>query len=180
VFPKDLGRDCFCGGTVVPSLHQRRRINIGILRLKIQSKLLYGKYNIENIPMPGKQSIIDDAMAFQAWVDNERETDPSFHVFNTQKLVNSTLIALKRYLMIQHSIVEFNKFKVIDLYLQNNPPLVDKETFDFINFSLHHTDIEVDAEKLSRMVKWHDVYILQSTVWYCIIRVKMHPAEPRN
>jgi len=70
--------------------------------------------------------------------------------------VNSTLIALKRYLMIQHGIIEFNKFKVIDLYLQNDPPLVDEETFDFIQYALHHTGTEVDPEKLARMVKWHE------------------------
>ncbi len=155
--PKGFGAIVFAEEQLYPPYVKEEELLLEILRLKTQSKLLYGKYNIEDIPMPDQQSIIDDATAFQAWADREREKDPSFHVFDTQKLVNSTLIALKRYLMIRHGIVEFNKFKVIGLYLQNHPPLVDEETFDFIDLSLHHTDVEVDAEKLSRMVKWHDV-----------------------
>ncbi|MDE6641678.1 MAG: hypothetical protein K2K63_14280 [Acetatifactor sp.] len=35
--------------------------------------------------------------------------------------VNSTLIALKRYLLLKYNIVEFNEFKVIDLYLGHEP-----------------------------------------------------------
>lgn len=154
--PKGFGAIVFAEEQLYPPYVAEEELILEILRLKTQSKLLYGKYNVDDIPMPGKQAIIDDVKSFQAWADHEKKVDSSFDVFDAPKLVNSTLIALKRYLMIQHGIVEFNKFKVIDLYLRNNPPLVDEETFAFIDFALHHTGVEVDAEKLARMVQWHE------------------------
>lgn len=41
--------------------------------------------------------------------------------------VSSTLIALKRYLLLKYNIAEFNKFKVINIYLSHEPPIVSQE-----------------------------------------------------
>lgn len=119
----------------------------------MQSKLLYGYYDISKIPIPKKQDIMNDARAFQEWVDCEKRTNPDFKIDSTQAFVNSTLIALKRYLMIKHNILEFNKFKVIDLYLNHNPPFVNEEIFEFINSELHNNNIEADEEKFKQMME---------------------------
>ncbi len=155
--PKGFGAIVFAEEQLYPPYVKEEELILEILRLKTQFKLLYGSYDIADIPLPDKQAIIDDVKSFQSWADQEKTKDPTFEVFDTPKLVNSTLIALKRYLMIRHGIIEFNKFKVIGLYLQNDPPIVDKETFEFIDAALHQTDLKVDDEKMSRMVKWHEL-----------------------
>ena len=71
-------------------------------------------------------------------------------------LVNFTLIMLKRYLTIKCDIIEFNKFKVIDLYIKNNPPYVDEELFEFIEKSLHNEDTEIEKDVFDRFVQSHD------------------------
>ena len=71
-------------------------------------------------------------------------------------LVNSTLMMLKRYLMIKCDIIEFNKFKVVDLYMKNNPPYVDEELFEFIEKSLHNEDTIIEKDVFKRFVQSHD------------------------
>jgi len=71
--------------------------------------------------------------------------------------VNSTLIALKRYLLLKHHIIEFNKFLGIDLYMKNDPPLVNDEIFGFIDDYIHDRAYEWNAEIKNRFVKWHDM-----------------------
>jgi len=127
-----------------------------ILRLKTQSRLIWGDYDIGKIPTPDRDAIIDDAIAFQAWADNEKRNDPTFGVRDVQTFVNSTLIALKRYLMIGCGIIEFNKFKVIGLYLANDPPMVNDEAFEFIRRSLRDNDAKISAERLTELIAWHD------------------------
>jgi len=154
--PKGFGAIVFAREQLYPPYVKEEELVLEIIRLKTQSKSIYGSYDVADIPMPGKQAIIDDAIAFQAWADNEKKNDPAFGVHDVQTLVNSTLIALKRYLMIQHDIVEFNKCKVTGLYLTNNPPFIDSELFDFVEFALHNNDAHASDEKFSRMLRQHD------------------------
>jgi len=156
--PKGFGAVVVAEGQLYPPYVAKEEIILEILRLKTQSKLIYGSYDIEKIPMPPKQAIIDNELAFQGWVDGERKkkTSQDKEKFNRIAFINSTLMLLKRYLLIQHEIIEFNKFKVIELYLANTPPFVNDEVFDFINSSLHDRDISLGEEHMSRMLKWRN------------------------
>ena len=127
--------------------------------------MLYGAYDVKKIPMPDKQAIIDDAISFQEWIDErkrerqkneELEGKVSDKILNGEILVNCTLISLKRYLLIKHDIIEFNKFKVIGLYLENNPPIVNDEVFEYINLRLHEKISDACDEKALRMTQWLD------------------------
>ena len=157
--PKGFGAIVFAEEQLHPPYVKEEELVLEIMRLKTQSKLVFGDYDVDKIPMPDKQAIKDDAIAFQSWADGEKEKrneEMTIRADEFHKLVNSTLIALKRYLMLQHGIVEFNKFKVIDLYLRNEPPLVDQETFRFIDFALRNDSVQVSEEQMFRMIKWHD------------------------
>ena len=154
--PKGFGAIVFAEEQLYPPYIKSEELILEILRLKTQSRLLYGEYDITRIPKPDRQAIIDDARSFQEWADAEKRRNPSFQINSEQTLVNSTLIALKRYLMIQHGIIEFNKFKVISLYLNNRPPIVNDEVFDFINRSLHGKTTALKPEKFEQMIRWHD------------------------
>lgn len=154
--PKGFGAIVFAEEQLYPPYVKSEELILEILRLKTQARLLYGSYDLNQIPTPDKQDIIEDARSFQEWADAEKAKNPDFRIDSNQTLVNSTLIALKRYLMIQHNIVEFNKFKVISLYLNNQPPIVNDEVFDFINRSLHGNATTMSPEKFEQMIEWHD------------------------
>ena len=127
-----------------------------IYRIKLQSKLIYGNYDITNIPNPSKDAIIEDAKAFEKWRQEEHKNNPDFKINNNIMLVNSTLMMLKRYLMIKCDIIEFNKFKVIDLYMKNNPTYIAEELFEFIDKNLHNEDYMIENETFEKFVISHD------------------------
>ena len=149
--PKGFGAVVFAKEQLYPPYMKEEELVQEILRLKSQSRLVYGNFDTENIPMPDKQSIKNDILAFQEWMDSQ----PPFQ-HSRASFVNSTLIALKRYLLLKYDIVEFNKFKVIDLYLKHEPPVVDREVFDFITKTLHGESCEWNDDICREYTKWHD------------------------
>lgn len=104
---------------------------IEIARLKTQGKAIYGLINIENIKMPTKDDFIKDALIMEHWFAKEYGY-PMFDKLQITDCVNCILGSLRRFLIIQKSIFEFNKFKTIDAYMHNNPPIMNKKAFDFI------------------------------------------------
>ena len=154
--PKGFGAILLVEEQLYPPYIAEEELILEIYRLKLQSKLIYGNYDITKIPNPTKKDIIEDAKAFEKWRQEEHQSNPGFKINNNTMLVNSTLMMLKRYLMIKCDIKEFNKFKVIDLYIKNNPPYADEELFEFIEKSLHNEDTEIEKDVFDRFVQSHD------------------------
>lgn len=154
--PKGFGAILLAEEQLYPPYISEEELILEIYRIKLQSKLIYGNYDITNIPNPTKKDITEDAKAFEKWRQEEHKNNPDFKINNNIMLVNSTLMMLKRYLMIKCDIIEFNKFKVIDLYIKNNPPYVDEELFEFIEKSLHNEDTEIEKDIFDRFVQSHD------------------------
>lgn len=154
--PKGFGAILLAEEQLYPPYIAEEELILEIYRIKLQSKLIYGNYDITNIPNPSKDAIIEDAKTFEKWRQEEHKNNPDFKINNNIMLVNSTLMMLKRYLMIKCDIIEFNKFKVIDLYMKNNPPYIDEELFEFIDKSLHNEDTEIEKDVFDRFVQSHD------------------------
>ena len=154
--PKGFGAILLAEEQLYPPYISEEELILEIYRIKLQSKLIYGNYDITKIPNPTKKDIIEDAKAFEKWRQEEHQSNPDFKINNNIMLVNSTLMMLKRYLMIKCDIIEFNKFKVIDLYTKNNPPYADEELFEFIEKSLHNEDSEIEKDVFDRFVQSHD------------------------
>lgn len=152
--PKGFGAIIFSESQLYPPYHIEEELVLEILRIKVQSKLIWGCYDIEKVPIPTKQALVEDAICFQAWLDNERKN--GFALDSPVRLVNSVLIILKRFLLLQHGIVEFNKFKVIEKYLNQNPPAVNKKVFEYVNSWLHNQPPEISSEEFQSMVVWYD------------------------
>lgn len=149
--PKGFGSVVFAEEQLYPPYIKEEELIQEVLRLKTQARLVYGNYDLQNVPIPDWKAIKDDILNFQEWVDSE---PPMEH--DTVSFVNSTLIALKRYLLLKHHIIEFNKFKVIDLYEKNAPILVNREIFAFIDDYLHDRPYEWNDEIRDKYVLWHD------------------------
>ena len=112
--PKGFGAIVFAREQLFPPYVREEELIQEILRLKTQARLVWGEYDLSSVPMPDWDAVREDVLYFQEWIDSQ----PPFQ-YSLTAFVNSTLIALKRYLLLKHHIIEFNKFKVIDLYLQN-------------------------------------------------------------
>lgn len=110
---------------------------IEIARLKTQGKAIYGLIEIEDIKMPSKKDFIKDALIMEHWFDKEFGY-PIFDKLQITGCVNCILGYIRRYLIIEKNIFEFNKFKTIDIYLQNNPPILNNRAFEFINYKLNN------------------------------------------
>lgn len=154
--PKGFGAILFAEEQLYPPYIAEEELILEIYRIKLQSKLIYGNYDITKIPNSRKKDIIEDARSFEKWRLEEHKNNPDFRINNNIMLVNSTLMMLKRYLMIKCDIIEFNKFKVVDLYMKNNPPYVDEELFEFIEKSLRNEDIITDKDTLNKFIQSHD------------------------
>ena len=154
--PKGFGAIVFAEEQLYPPYRKEEELIQEILRLKAQGLLIFGEYDLSSVPSPKKQDIIDDARVFQAWADEQKQLDPNFGIHDTVSFVNSTLIALRRYLMIAHGVIDFNKFHVIDQYLAHHPPVVDATIFDYIQRYLQNDAPDITLEQFRQMVKWHD------------------------
>jgi len=149
--PKGFGAIVFAEEQLYAPYIKEEELVQEILRLKTQARQIYGEYDLQKVPMPCWKAIKADILNFQEWVDSE----PPFK-YNPTSFVNSTLMALKRYLLLKYHIIEFNKFKVIDLYLSNAPILINQEVFDFINDYLHGRPYEWNDAIRDKYAAWHD------------------------
>ena len=122
---------------------------VEIARLKVQGKPVYGSLKLDDIKMPDRSDFIKDACIMENWFHREFGY-PMFDKLQVADCVNSILGILRRYLMIEKHIFAFNKFKTIEIYLQNDPPLVNQQAFELIHRILHNetTGNETDLQLL--------------------------------
>jgi len=106
-----------------------------IARLKTQGKLIFGEFDLNNIKMPTVEDFKKEALLNEQWFAKEFGY-PIFDKLQITGCVNTILGCLRDYLIIEKNIFEFNKFLTIDTYLNNNPPIIDWQAFDFIRKKL--------------------------------------------
>lgn len=105
--------------------------SVEIARLKTQGLLFYGNYSLDHVPMPTREHLIKDAKIMENWFHSTFGY-PMFDKLDLVSSINTILIQMRRFLMIEHSVFEFNKFKTIDTYLQYHPTLTNEHVFSFI------------------------------------------------
>jgi len=104
---------------------------VEIARLKTQSKAVFGEINLDDVAMPSKEDFIKDAQIMEKWFAKEFGY-PMFDKLQIAGCVNTILGCLRRFLMIEKRVFEFNKFLTIETYLHHEPPIVNVPVFDFI------------------------------------------------
>lgn len=118
---------------------------VELARLKIQGKPIYGSIQLEDIKMPARSDFIKDALIMEHWFHKEFGY-PMFDKLQTVGCVNSILGILRRYLMIEKNIFEFNKFKTIEAYLRNDPPITNEKAFEIIHNVLNNGPAECEED----------------------------------
>jgi predicted nucleotidyltransferase len=119
------------------SISEDFEFTVEIARLKIQGKLIFGTYDLNNISMPNREYLIRDALIMEKWFDKEYG-HPMFNKLGITGSINCILSTMRRCLMIEKKIFEFNKFNTINVYLKNDPEIIDENIFLIINKYLHN------------------------------------------
>jgi predicted nucleotidyltransferase len=153
--PKGFGAVIVNKKQLYPPYNKADELILEIINLKKQGVLLFGDFNVDSIPMPDKKAIIEDANAFEDWRDSELSHYKP--LLTLTECVNSILILLKRYLLIEKDLVEFNKYKVVKTYLNNEPPVIDNEIFKIINnYIMMGQETKVTEQELRKMTEFHE------------------------
>ncbi|MCL2776338.1 MAG: nucleotidyltransferase domain-containing protein [Oscillospiraceae bacterium] len=118
---------------------------VEIARLKTQGKAVYGSINLDDVKMPSKEDFIKDAIIMEKWFAKEFG-DPMFDKLQIIGCVNTILGYLRRYLMIEKDVFEFNKFLTIETYMRHEPPIVNEAVFEFIHKKLKEEIIGDDDD----------------------------------
>ena len=155
--PKGFGAVVMGTEQLKPPYIAEEELVMEIIRLKAQHMLIYGAFDLDSIPMPDRAAIIDAENAFEDWRASEGITPPE--KMTRQMTVNSILILLKRWLLLEKGIVEFNKFNVVSRYLKNDPPFINERYLNAVNEYIHGG--EISNELLYEMSKWHE-WLLKS------------------
>jgi len=106
--------------------------SIEIARLKTQGLLFYGQYSLNHVPMPTKDHLLKDALIMEKWLYSEFGY-PMYDKLSVTACINCILGTMRRFLMIEKYVFEFNKFETIKVYLDHSPDIIDEKVFSFID-----------------------------------------------
>lgn len=148
--PKDFGPFPLQESELYPPYNpDRDLVTLEIARLKLQSKRVHGAFDLAPVPMPTADDFLRDAQRFEEWMRDEFLPITPIEKLSPIACVNCILIYLGRFLRIRRGVIEFNKLKLIDRYLDNEPPFVDKEMFRLVAATLRgDTPSESEIERL--------------------------------
>uniref|UniRef100_UPI004056350D hypothetical protein n=1 Tax=Acetatifactor sp. TaxID=1872090 RepID=UPI004056350D len=116
----------------VKSEKEEFEFSVEIARLKTQGLLFYGQYSLDHVPMPTKEHLIKDAKIMEQWLFSEYGYS-MYDKLSITACINCILGAMRRFLMIEKSVFEFNKFETIRVYMEHSPDIINENVFAFIN-----------------------------------------------
>ena len=152
--PKDFGAVVMGFEQLFPPYIPEEELVSEIMRIKMQGLLLCGSLDFAAVPMPDISSARACESAFEDWRESGFHTPPE--QMTRAMTVNSILLLLRRFLMLERGIIEFDKRKLISLYLENQPPTVNISHFDAIGAYLAEGSSAIDDSKLLEMSLWHE------------------------
>lgn len=138
--PKNFGPFPLRTGDLYPPYDQEADLlTLEIARLKVQSSCIFGQFDLESVPLPTADDFLRDEGRFEAWWRDEFSKEMPFEAMSTTACVNTVLIHLGRFLRIRKGILEFNKYKLIPCYLDNDTPFVNQDVYQLISAYLEGT-----------------------------------------
>lgn len=152
--PKDFGAVVLSVEQLFPPYVPEEELVLEIMRIKLQGLLLYGELDPADIPMPDMDAAKACENAFEDWRAG------GFHVppeeMTRTMTVNSILLLVRRYLMLERGITEFDKRKMIPIYLASQPPMVNMHCLEAVENCLKNGEAAIDDRTLLEMSLWHE------------------------
>jgi len=104
--------------------------------------------------MPTSEDFLKDAQHFEEWWRDEFEKTTSWEDMSATACINTILIHLGRFLRIKKRIIEFNKHKLVGMYLESKPPFVNSEILQLVErFLISEKISKEDNERIIQYTK---------------------------
>jgi hypothetical protein len=148
--PKDFGPFPLQESKLFPPYDPRCDVlTLEIARLKIQGQSVYGEFDLDAVPMPTASDFLVGVQRFEEWWRDEFSKTTPLGSMSPTGCVNTILVHLGRFLLIEKGTIEFDKRKVVRAYLNSDPPFVNTEVVRLVEAFLASTALtEADAELL--------------------------------
>jgi len=130
--PKDFGPFSVQPHELHPPYDHDRELTLEIARLKLQGKLIYGTFSLDDIPMPARKDFLKDFQHFEEYWDDEFSRNTPLERMTSTQCINTILIHLHRYLIVEKGIFEFDKRKIVPLYIAHDAPFLNKQAIDIV------------------------------------------------
>lgn len=139
-FVSDLGRNPESGCLQNPDL---------VARLKVQSRQLYGNYPVETLPMPSAEEWALETRHFLGWWEEQFQNDPTRFAIPAYQ-IKKILTLVRLYLAVRRDLVEYNKFKLLEVYEQAIP-VVHISMGTCLAIQTYLSEGEINAQAQSRL-----------------------------
>lgn len=151
--PKDFGPFPLQPRELYPPYDADKELTLEIARLKVQGKCVYGAFPLDDIPMPTREDYLRDFRHFEEYWDSDFSKNTPIERLSATQCVNTILMHLFRYLIIEKSITEFDKRRIVPLCMASNAPFLSKSALDLVQRHLgDHETGEEETETLRQYV----------------------------
>ena len=153
--PKDFGPFPLQLRELYPPYKYDRELTLEIARLKLQGKAVYGTFALSQVPMPSKEDFLADFKHFEEWWDTKFSRHTRIEQLTLRECVNTVLLHLNRYLIMEKDVIEFDKRKIIPLCTSYDGPFLDQPAIDVIDRHLHSENVtEEEINSIRRYVSY--------------------------
>jgi len=115
-----------------PPYDPNKELTLEIARLKLQGKIVYGTFSLNDIPMPAMEDFLKDFRHFEEYWENDFSIHTPIERMTPTQCVNTILMHLHRYLIIEKGAFEFDKSKIVPLCIAHDAPFLNKPSLDIV------------------------------------------------
>ena len=130
--PKDFGPFPLQPREMHPPYDPDKELTLEIARLKLQGKIVYGTFSLNDIPVPTREDFIRDFRHFEEYWDNEFSINTPVERMTSTQCTNTILMHLHRHLIIEKCAFEFDKRKIIPSCIDHDAPFLNKSAIDIV------------------------------------------------
>ena len=130
--PKDFSPFPLQPRELRPPYGPDKELTLEIARLKLQGKLVYGTFSLNDIPMPTREDFVRDFQHFEEYWDDEFSRNTPIEQMTSTQCTNTILIHLHRYLIIEKGSFEFDKRKIVPSCSAHDAPFLNKPALDIV------------------------------------------------
>jgi len=148
--PKDFSPFPLQPRELHPPYDPDNELTLEIVRLKLQGKLVFGTFSLNDIPMPTGEDFLRDFQHFEEHWENDFSINTPVERMTSTQCTNTILMYLHRYLIIEKGIFEFDKRKIAPLCIAHDTPFLNKPALDIVQKFLLSEHISEEETKSLR------------------------------
>jgi len=148
--PRDFGPFPLQPHELYPPYDCSKELTLEIARLKLQGRLAWGAFPLDDVPMPAEEDYLRDFRHFEEYWESDFSKKTPIERLSATQCVNTILMHLQRYLIIEKGIIEFDKRRTVPLYEASQAPFISKPALDVVQRHLETGTISEEETDLLR------------------------------